>query len=571
MADSTSPHPIEKALTGIDGFDEISGGGLPAGRATLLVGGPGAGKTLFALQTLVQGAKRNEPGIFVAFEEGGEQILQNTASFGWELPRLVAENKLLIFDARLSSEAVRAGAFDLSGLLSILEAKARAMGAGMIAFDAMDVLLTLLNDPAAEREEVYRIREWLAATGLTGILSIRFAGIAERLEDRYAFVQFMADCLISLETRLEEQALIRQIRIVKYRGSGYEQNAFPMIVGPKGIEVSSFGISQGAYPAPATRVSTGIDALDRMLEGGYFRGSGVLVTGGPGTAKTTLSGAFANATCAGGQRVLYFSFDEMPDEIIRNLASVGLRLDPHVESGALKMYWARTEARSVEEHLLRINQMLAEFKPDAAIVDPMSALVRAGGPSAALKVSQRLIHFAKTNGVTLLLTNLLEHLEAVNEENRIRLSTLIDTWIHLNFYINAGERNRGLTIMKARGTAHSAQMRELILSRHGLSLAPVYTIGNEVYMGTLREQKEAAEELEGEQLRGRAKLKRLEMEAAEAEINQRIKAMQLDLESRRAEADLLAREEQMRQETLRKRLADRAKLAGKNGSEPTGK
>jgi circadian clock protein KaiC len=305
---------VPKMPTGIPEFDRISGGGLPRNRTTLVVGGPGSGKTVLALQMLASGARPwGEPGIFVAFEENSRQIVANAASFGWDLPALEGE-ELFFLDARMALETVTAGSFDLAGLLAGLQAKAAEMGARRIVFDSTDVLLAFLDDPAQERREIYRIHDWLAGSGLTGIVTVRSEGHEPLLSARYGFMQFMADCVVQLTHRLEDGVSLRTLRIAKYRGSGFAENEFPFIIGPAGIDLGLVGMLQEGQEVSGERASTGIPRLDRMLSGGFYRGSSILITGAPGTAKSTLCGAFVEAACRRGEAALYVSFDEAAGE-----------------------------------------------------------------------------------------------------------------------------------------------------------------------------------------------------------------------------------------------------------------
>src|SRR3984893_8669131 len=299
---------VTKVLTGIQGFDEITDGGLPRGRTTLVMGGPGCGKTVFALQSLVTGAtKRKEAGIFVAFEESTRQIVANAATFGWDLPAL-AKKKLFFLDAQLSPEVVKAGEFDLVGMLNVLQAKADELQAKWIVFDGIDVLLSLLDDPVAERREIYRIRDWLAQTGLTGIITQKVGGI--EIEQRYGFLQFMVDCVIILRHQVVNGSAFRNLRVVKYRGSPFSGDEFPISLTTEGLTLTHRGPTELQYEVSDERVSSGLPRLDNMLRGGYHRGSNVLISGEPGTAKSTLSGLFADAACQRGERTLYVSFDE---------------------------------------------------------------------------------------------------------------------------------------------------------------------------------------------------------------------------------------------------------------------
>ena len=299
---------IEKSPTGIEGVDEITGGGLPRGRTTLLLGGPGSGKTVFALQTLVNGARDfGEPGIFVAFEENSKEILQNAASFGWELPALIESGQLVIIDAHLSPEMVATGEFELTLLLSRLTEQVKAMGAVRIVFDAIDVLLSMMDDRLAERLELYRVRDWLKEQHMTGIITARVVGEESCANLQYNFLQYMSDCVLSLQRQFAERIALRQLRVIKYRGSSVAEAEFPFVIDRHGLVVATLGATapELIYPISTERIATGVERLDTMLGGGYFRGSTVQITGGPGTGKTTLAGAFCWQH-AGVRRPLYW-------------------------------------------------------------------------------------------------------------------------------------------------------------------------------------------------------------------------------------------------------------------------
>jgi circadian clock protein KaiC len=560
MAQKEEFKGIDKVPTGIPGFDEITNGGLPKGRTTLVLGGAGSGKTIFALQILVNGARDlSKPGIFVAFEENSRQIIENASTFGWDLNAL-EKNKLFFLDARMSPNIIKSGDFDLNGMLASIKSKADEIGATRIVFDSIDVLLTLLNDPVAERQELYRIHDWLSETGLTGILSFR-TGNDEDSSERYGFMQFMADCVIVLYHRLMDRVSLREIRVMKYRGSSFSENEFPMIIGPHGIEIANIGLAEPEYQAYTERVSTGVERLDSMLGGGYLRGSSILITGAPGTAKSSLAGAFIEAACKRGERTLYVSFDEAANEIIRNLASINIHLEPYVKSGILRMYSAKTEARSAEVHLMNIRRLIEEHNPRCIVTDPLSAMVKAGGHTTALGVAQRLIHINKSKGITLLCTSLLDvgH-SPTTEATEIRVSTIADTWINLSYVPQGGERNRALTIVKSRGTEHSNQVRELVLSNKGITLANVYSSGGQVLMGTLRWEKEEAGRQAEEKKRNEARRKRVELELAEAEINAKIQALKKEMEANRAELERLSSEEKDRKAGEEQKLADLQRL-----------
>ena len=370
-----------KAPSGITGFDEITGGGLPRGRTTLLLGGPGSGKTILALQFLVHGAhQRKEPAIFVAFEETSQRIIENFKGFGWDLAAL-QRRKLYFLDAKPSPDLVLSGGFDLGGMLAVLGAKAKEMGARRIVFDALDVLLALLPDAAAKRREIFRLHEWLLAQELTAIVTAK-AGPDEASsanEQPFGFMQYMVDCAVVLNHRVVLGVSQRNLRVQKYRGSAFDENESPFVIGDRGFDVA-VARTLGRVDASVTneRISSGVARLDTMLSGGYYRGSSVLITGFPGTAKTTLSGAFAEAACKRGERTMFVSFDSDGSEVMRNLTSVGIQLNRFVKNGLLRMISARTITGSSETLLVRIKTLAREHRSRCLVIDPVSTLSKAG-------------------------------------------------------------------------------------------------------------------------------------------------------------------------------------------------
>jgi circadian clock protein KaiC len=536
-------HPL-KARTGIEGFDEITHGGLPRGRTTLLEGGPGSGKTLMALQTLVNGARNDhEAGIFVAFEETSQRITANAAQFGWDLGAL-QKNKLFFLDAQPTPDLIQSGNFDLGGMLAMLEVKVQEVKAKRIVLDAIDIALSLLNDPVARRRELYQLHDWLLAHNLTAIITSK----ATLNEDdggahpQMALLQFMVDCGVILGHKMIGGVSQRNVRVVKYRGSAFEENESPFVIGNEGLEIAGAHYTgESRVVVSNERVSSGVARLDTMLGGGYYRCSSVLITGFPGTAKTTLSGAFAEAACERGERTLYVSFDSDANEVIRNLASVNIKLRRFVKNGLLLTKSARTITGSAEIHLMRIRNLSRQYHVRCLVIDPLSALANAGNEETAMSVAERLIDWAKLAGITLVCTSLLEQAGSQAEGTPIQVSTIADTWIHLNYLVHAGERNRGLSIVKSRGTSHSNQVRELILSDAGVTLADAYTAGGEVLMGTLRWEKERAARFARIENEAASKQKQAKILTDEALLEVQLKAVQLELEVKRAEKRALTR------------------------------
>jgi circadian clock protein KaiC len=554
LAGPQAPKATTKAPTGILGFDDITGGGLPRSRTTLLLGGPGSGKTIFSLQFLVHGAKHcNQPGVFVAFEESSKRIVANAESFGWNLTEL-RRKKLHFMDGQPMSDLVQSGDFDLSGMLAALEAQTDAMGAKRIVFDALDVVLSLLPDAAAKRREVYRLHEWLLNREISGLITAKANGdeTSSITERQFGFMQFMVDCAVILNHSVVHGVSQRNLRVQKYRGSSFDENESPFLIGPRGLDVDATRVAVRVnFKVSTERVSSGVKRLDTMLGGGYYRGASVLITGFPGTAKTTLAGAFAEAACRRGERTLFVSFDSDSNEVVRDLGSVGIQLARYQKNGRLRLASARTITGSAESYLVRIKTMAFEHGARCLVIDPMSTWSKSGDDSNAHGVAERLTDWSKANGITLVCTSLVDEMAAQTENgSSLQISTLADTWIQLSYLMQAGERNRGLSIVKSRGTAHSNQVRELILSDAGVTLADTYTAGGEVLMGTLRWEKEGAERAAAEVTEVASRLKRVRLDAEEAELGVRMKALQVELEAKHVEKALLARTTEVRKGEL---------------------
>jgi circadian clock protein KaiC len=537
QTDSTRP-AVTKVLTGIAGFDEITSGGLPRGRTTLVMGGPGCGKTVFALQALVNGARRSkEAGLFVAFEESTHQIIANAATFGWDLAAL-EKKKLFFLDARLSPDVVKAGEFDLIGMLELLRLKANDLHAKRIVFDGIDVLLGLLDDPVAERREIYRIRDWLSQTGLTGIITQKVGGIGG-IDQHHNFLQFMVDCVIVLRHEVVDGSAFRNLRVKKYRGSGFSGDEFPITLTTEGLQLTHRGPTHVEYPVSDERISSGLSRLDNMLRGGYRRGSNILISGAPGTAKSALGGLFAATACVRGERTLYVSFNEVRVEIVRNLRSVGIRLAPHLRSGLLTIYSTRTRGPNIEDQFGELRAQVRAHRPRCLVVDPLSALSMKVAHVASADAAQQFLDFVKGEGITVVNTCLMAGLDT-DEAATNGISAMADTWIHVSYVVQDGERNRALTIVKARGIGHSNQVRELTLSSEGINLTDVFAAQGKVLMGVARWEWEQQEQAGKKRTLAATELKRLQLQLAQAEASARLQVIQTEMEARRAEIAVLA-------------------------------
>jgi circadian clock protein KaiC len=510
--------PIVKKLTGIRGFDDISHGGLPDCRITTILGGPGAGKTVFAMQTIVNRfATTGESSVVVTFEEPVAAIKRNMASFDWPIDGLTHPG-LTFIDAQIPRDALIAGAFDLNALLAGLTALRGECKAMTVVFDGLDMLLGGLRDEALEQQELIRLNDWVRDSEVSAIITVKSFGNSDRDQLRSNFIQYITDCVIVLNSKFSDTTSSRSLRITKFRGSGFAANPVPFVIARAGIDVLALKSTRSDYPTFTDRVSSGIPRLDLLLGGGYTRGSSILISGSPGTSKTSLSANFAAAACARGEKALFVSFDETGAQIVANMKSIGLDLARHVKSRQLIMASLLSNGRSPEEHFVSIRDLMEQHHPSCLVVDPLSALLMTEYPFTEV-ISESLIDTAKASGITVLCTSLLGQVSGEVELSASHVSTIADTWIHVSYVAEAGERNRALTIIKSRGTGHSNQVRELLLSAEGVRLEDVYIAEGRVLMGSARAQKEAdairlqaLQGLEQEHLR-----RQLEHEIAELE------------------------------------------------------
>ena len=488
----SKPTALEKESTGIPGFDEITRGGVPKGRPTLICGSAGAGKTLFAMEFLVRGATQfNEPGVFISFEESDEELATNVASLNFDLHELVAERKLVldyVFIER--SEIEETGEYDLEGLFLRLDYAVTSIGAKRIVLDTLEALFSALPNEAIIRAELRRLFRWLKEKGLTAVITCeRGNGTLTR----YGLEEYVADCVILLDHRVHNQISTRRMRIVKYRGTSHGTNEYPFFIDEKGFSVLPITSLSLRHKAPTERVSSGIQRLDTMLSGeGFYRGSSILLSGTAGTGKSTLAAHFVEAACARGERALFFAFEESQDQIIRNMRSIGIDLERFVKKGLLKFHNSRPSEFGLELHLAMIHKAITEFKPNVVVVDPITNFLAVADSGETKSMLTRLIDYLKLHEITAMFSSLTSAQSEI-EDSQVGVSSLMDAWLLVKNIESNGERNRGLYILKARGIAHSNQVREFVLTDHGIELIDAYIGSEGVLMGTARSSQLARE------------------------------------------------------------------------------
>ena len=525
---SLSSETLKKCPTGITGFDEITFGGLPQGRPTLIAGGAGSGKTMFAMEFIVNGITiYDEPGIYVTFEERQTDLVQNFASVGFDLNQLVDDGRLIIDNISLNrTDYQETGEFDLDGLFIRLNMHVKKIGAKRVVLDTVEVLFSTFSEHAIIRSELQRLFGWFKENDLTAVITGE-AGTASLT--RYGLEEYVADCVILLDNRIEDQAATRRLRIIKYRGSIHGLDEYPYLIDRDGVSVlplSSLGLQSSA---PAERVSSGIPRLDTMFSNeGYYRGSSILISGEAGTGKSSMAAAFAAAAVARGERCLYFAFEESEAQIIRNMTSIGIDLKPGVESGLLRFYCSRPTCYGLEMHLAIMHKIIKDQNPDVIVVDPISNLINAGSDRQVKAMLTRLIDFLKMKEVTSLYTDLTRG-GMVAESTQVMISSLMDTWLLVGYVEGNGERNRTLSILKSRGMSHSNQLREFVLSDNGIDLVNVYASGNIVLTGAARLAQQSKEEWDLVRFQRERELNHQIFEEKEKSIEAQIAKLQAEL------------------------------------------
>lgn len=527
--------PMTKRPTGITGLDAVTRGGLPHAGGVLVLGGPGSGKTILGLQILASTIPQGGGGLFVSFEESPEQILRHAGSFDWG-DALIDSDAWVVFDGRPPVDTAASGSFDLEGLLTMAENRLERLGGGWLILDGIDQLLSLEPHPRAARDQIRHLNDWCEARRVTLLLTGKRATADAWRPLDLEGIEFMLSTVLVLSTELVSRRLNRRFRVAKYRGSAHITDELPMVMDDAGLHLPyETGDEMHREVASHERVGMGIPRLDRILEGGIYRGSTILVSGAPGTAKTTLGVGFARAAANRGERVLYLTFDELANRIVRNAASVGIQLQPAIDAGLLKIESREAWNALVEEHFITIYRWLDAFQPDCLVIDPVSALLKAASADSAYMTTERILGEARARGITTLLTSLTDTDSLETESTLSHVSTLTDSWISLEYRIHGGERNRALSIVKSRGSAHSNQVRELLLSNAGADLADVYEYGSEVLMGTARVQKE-------HEIAERARREDVERAQKEQDLERNIEQAHHRMQKARSEAERLTEE-----------------------------
>jgi len=541
---------LPKAPTGIEGLDEITEGGLPLGRPTLVCGSAGCGKTLLAMEFLVRGVQDfHEPGVFMAFEETAEELAANVASLGFDLPALQAQKLLKVDHVHVDrSEIEETGEYDLEGLFIRLGYAIDSIGAKRVVLDTIEALFSGFPNQAVLRSEIRRLFRWLKDKGVTTVIT------AERGDGtltRQGLEEYVSDCVILLDNRVIDQITTRRLRIVKYRGSTHGTNEYPYLISEDGIAVLPVTSLQLNHEVSDQMVSSGIPGLDEMFGlRGFYKGSSVLVTGTAGTAKTTLGAAFAQEICRRGGRCLLFAFEESPKQLIRNMRSVGMDLAPFVEQGLLHIEASRPTISGLERHLVTIHKMVGEFRPDAVIIDPISNLITVGNINEVRSMLTRLIDFLKVNGITALFTALINTRTNQNEMTEEGVSSLVDVWISVRDLEGIGERNRGISILKARGMAHSNQVREFVVTSRGIELLDVVIGPTGIVTGASRLTQQLQEQAQTLAAQQEIERRDRELERRRRMLEANIANLRTEFESVEEELRQISTDEQSRQQSL---------------------
>lgn len=550
---------LAKCPTGIKGLDEITNGGLPQGRPTLICGKAGCGKTLMAMEFLVRGAiEYNEPGVFMSFEESAEELVQNVASLGWDLEALIASKKMALHYVHIErSHLQETGEYNLEGLFVRLGYAIDLIGAKRVVLDTLEVLFGGLSNDSIVRSELRRLFLWLKSKGVSAIITCESG---DTTLTRHGLEEYVSDCVIRLDQRVSDEISTRRLHIVKYRGSKHGSNEYPFLIEENGISVLPITSIALEHEVSNERISSGIEYLDVMLEGkGFFRGNSVLISGTAGTGKSSICAHFADATCQQGERCLYLAFEESANQIIRNMRSIGIDLEPSVKQGLLSIQALRPTFYSLEMHLIKMHQLVQDFQPTVVIIDPITNLTYSGNLIQVKSFLMRLIDFLKTRQITTLLTSLTSNGNHL-EQTDVGVSSLMDTWMMLRDIESNGERNRLLYLLKSRGMEHSNQVREFRLTSSGVQLIEVYLGTGGVLTGTARVVQEAQEKAAALVRQQEIERKQRDLERKRKEMEAQITALQAQFEAEKEEIEQMIQQEEQKEHILLQERIERARL-----------
>jgi len=549
-----------KTPTGVEGLDEITEGGFPKGRPTLICGGAGCGKTLLSMQFLIKGITEfGEPGVFMSFEEPSNDLSMNVRSLGFDLEKLKAEKKLVVDHVRVErSEIEEAGEYDLDGLFVRLGYAIDTIKAKRVVLDTLESLFSGLDNQAILRAELRRLFHWLKERGVTAVIT---GERGEATLTRQGLEEYVSDCVIMLDHRVIEQVSTRRLRVIKYRGSTHGTNEYPFLIDEDGISVLPITSLKLDNEVSSETVSTGVPGLDEMFEKrGIYRGSNILVSGTAGTAKTTIAAYFANEQCLKKEKTVYFAFEESPQQLVRNMKSIGIDLEKHIKSGYLEIHSSRPSLNGLELHLLTLRKMIKDFKPTTVIIDPISNLITVGSMHEVRSMLVRLIDMLKLNNITALFTSLNKQTDDLRPDlAEESVSSLVDTWITVRDMEGLGERNRGVFIIKSRGMGHSNQVREFIISNKGIQLLDVELGPNGILTGAARKSHELNKKVSKLKLQDELERKDREIARRKKVLQANIEALQGEFESAVEELTILKATEELKSKALINKSTDKAK------------
>jgi circadian clock protein KaiC len=564
---------LEKSPTGIAGFDELTNGGVPKGRPTIVCGGPGCGKSMLAVEFLVRGATEfNEPGVLMTFEETAEEMSKNVASLGFDLKKLTAKKKLVLEYVRIEpAEIQETGEYDLEGLFIRLQHAVKSIGAKRVVLDTLEAIFSGFSNTGMLRAEIRRLFRWLKDRGLTTVVT---AEKGEGTLTRYGLEEYVSDCVIFLDHRVTDQISTRRMRVVKYRGASHIADEVPFLIDERGFSVLPSSSMKLNHEVTNERISSGVKDLDDMLEGkGFYRGSSVLVSGTAGSGKSSLAAHFAQQTCRNGERCLYVALEESPAQAMRNMRSIGIDLEKHVRKGLLRFEAWRPTQSGLEMHLLHIHKLVEQHRPATVIIDPLTSLM-ISNTDQLHSMLMRLIDYLKTQQITGFFTALTSGRNKEIEETDVGISSLIDTWIFARDVELNGERNRCIHVLKSRGMANSNQIREFLMSKEGIRLLPVYVGSGTVLTGSARISQEARERAESLQRQQTAEEQQRVLSGKRKALEAQIAALRLEYAQEEARATLVKQQGERRERELSQDMlqiesfrsgARRGKIGGRNG------